>query len=583
MRSYLGIFLGLTALACATQPNAAPAATAKTAAATAPAPLVTTDVAWRNFVDHYIEQFFELHPSFAVTQGRHEFDGRMPDWTPAGLQKQIDWLVEQRRQALDWSDTRLSETQRFERDYLLSRIDAELFGLRDLRTPFNNPTYYFDSGLDPNVYVNVPYAPVERRVKAFIRYAEQVPAALERVKANLQLPLPKTYVDYAAVGFKGFAEFYRNDVPLAFASARDPELQQQLKAAIEPAAKAMTEIGAWFAGQKEFSDRGYVLGTERFAAMLKNTEAVPTPLDKLEAIGRADLTRNLETLAVACQRYARGASLWACVDKMNKDKPKGGAVDGARSQLAELRNFIIAHDIVSIPGKEEAKVQEAPAYRRQNFAYIEIPGPYEHDLPSVYYIAPPDPRWPKAEQEAYIPGRADLLFTSVHEVWPGHFLQFLHSNRSDWRFGQLFVGYAFAEGWAHYAEELMIEQGISGDAPELQVGQVLNALLRNVRFLCAIGLHTQDMTVAQCEQMFKEKAYQDAGNARQQASRGTYDPGYLNYTLGKLMIRKLRSDWQHENPGHPLREFHDAFLANGGPPIPLLRAKLLKQSGGELF
>src|SRR5262249_51698081 len=157
------------------------------------------------------------------------------------------------------------------------------------------------------------------------------------------------------------------------------------------------------------------------------------------------------------------------------------------------------------------------------------------------------------------------LFTSVHEVWPGHFLQFLHANRSSWRFGQVFVGYGFAEGWAHYAEGLMVEEGLAKDAPELHVGQLLNALLRNVRFLCAIGLHIKDMTVGECETMFKDKAYQDPGNARQQAARGTYDPAYLNYTMGKLMILKLRADWEAENPGRPLQEFHDKFLSYGGP------------------
>ena len=268
---------------------------------------------------------------------------------------------------------------------------------------------------------------------------------------------------------------------------------------------------------------------------------------------------------------------------MNRDKPTGGAVEGARSQLAELRKFILDHKIVSVPGTEEALVKEAPAYRRQNFAYINIPGPYEKNLPSVYYIAPPDPGWPKAEQEAYTPGKADLLFTSVHEVWPGHFLQFLHSNRSSWRFGQLFVGYAFAEGWAHYAEEMMVEEGIAKDAPELRVGQILNALLRNVRYVCAIGLHTKGMTVAQCEKMFREQAYQDPGNARQQAARGTYDPAYLNYTMGKLLIRKLRADWEVENPGRTRKQFHDEFLSFGGPPIPFVRKQMLRAPPEQVF
>jgi len=243
----------------------------------------------------------------------------------------------------------------------------------------------------------------------------------------------------------------------------------------------------------------------------------------------------------------------------------------------------VDHDIVSIPGTEEIGVDEAPAYNAQNAAYINIPGPYETNMPSVYYIAPPDPTWTKAEQLAYIPGKADLLFTSVHEVWPGHFLQFLHSNRSSWRFGQLMVGYAFAEGWAHYTEEMMVEEGLAKDNPERHIGQLLNALLRNVRYVCAIGLHTSGMSVSECETMFREKAYQDAGNARQQAARGTYDPAYLNYTMGKLMIRKLRSDWQAENPDKPLKQFHDQFLSYGGPPIPLVRAQMLKSDNGELF
>jgi hypothetical protein len=328
----------------------------------------------------------------------------------------------------------------------------------------------------------------------------------------------------------------------------------------------------------------YALGADRFAAMLRMTEGVTTPLQRMQEIGRADLERNLVALDEACQQFAPDQPVEACITRVSADKPKGGAVAGAADQLTQLRQFIVEHDVVTIPGPEEALVREAPAYRRQNFAYINIPGPYEQDLPSVYYIAPPDPSWSKAEQEAYVPGKADLLFTSVHEVWPGHFLQFLHSNRSSWRFGQLFVGYAFAEGWAHYAEELMIEKGLAKDAPELHVGQLVNALLRNVRYLCAIGLHTQGMTVAECEQMFKDKAFQDAGNARQQAARGTYDPAYLNYTMGKLMIRKLRSDWSASRGGEQAwKQFNDEFLSYGGPSIPLVRAQMMGEAAGDLF
>ena len=281
------------------------------------------------------------------------------------------------------------------------------------------------------------------------------------------MPLPRTFIDFSSKSFGGFVEFYRNDVPQAFAEVQDAALKKELAEVIEPAAKAMQDFAKWLAAQKP-GKRPTRTRSGRSASptMVRMTENVTTPLDKLEEIGRADLERNLAALAEACKRYAPDATIEKCIEKMNADKPNGGAVAGAREQLAQLRKFIVDNEVVSIPGTEEALVMEAPAYRRQNFAYINIPGPYEKDLPSVYYIAPPDPTWPKAEQDAYVPGKADLLFTSVHEVWPGHFLQFLHSNRSSWRFGQLFVGYAFAEGWAHYTEELMIEKGLaSGRSP----------------------------------------------------------------------------------------------------------------------
>jgi len=205
-------------------------------------------------------------------------------------------------------------------------------------------------------------------------------------------------------------------------------------------------------------------------------------------------------------------------------------------------------------------------------------------LPSIYYVAPPDPSWSKAEQLAYIPGRSDLLFTSVHEVWPGHFLQFLHSNRSQSKFGQIFVGYAFAEGWAHYAEEMMWEAGLGSGDPETHIGQLQNALLRNARYLSAIGLHARGMTTQASEKLFLEETYQDAATARQQAARGTFDPAYLNYTLGKLMIRKLRDDWTASRGGKAAwKQFHDAFLSYGGPPVPFVRKAMMGANAGSLF
>jgi hypothetical protein len=332
----------------------------------------------------------------------------------------------------------------------------------------------------------------------------------------------------------------------------------------------------------------FAMGPDLFAKMIYANERVDTPLAELDRIGREDLKRNQAALAEACKTYAPGKSIAQCVVKVEAVKPPGGdAVALATQQLTELKRFVQEKNIVSIPGTEEAKVKQSPPYNAQNMAYIDIPGPYEKNMPSYYNVAAPDPTWPKAKQPDYIPGRATLLFVSVREVWPGHFLQFLHSNRSQSMFGKLYVGYAFAEGWAHYTEEMMWDVGLGNGDPEAHIGQLINATKRNVRYLSAIGLHTQGMTLAQSRQMFIDEGYQDEGTAEQQAARGSYDPAYLNYTLGKLMIRKLRADWCASRGGadsHDCwRQFHDAFLAFGGPPIPLVRGAMMNEAPHSAF
>jgi hypothetical protein len=530
---------------------------------------------WDQFVSGFIETYFEANPLFAVYQGRHEFDGLFPDWSAAGLQNWTRRLHQLRDSAAAFPIDGSDSTRGVERDYLVAVIDGDLFWQERAEWPYRNPEFYTD-GIDPNVYLAREYAPLTQRMQAFTRYARNLPQALGHVRANLRTPMPKSYAEIGDGRFDGLASYFQNDVPQVFASVPDSTLQREFRAANAGAVKALQEISSWFRDQAKAGTNAYALGPERFRDMLRMTEGVELPLEELEAQGQADLERNLGALNEACGRFAPRQPIVRCVERMNSRKPVGGPVRAAQAQLDTLGHFLRDKDLVSIPGTEQALVRESPPYQRFNAAYIDIPGPYEKGLPSIYYIAPPDPSWSAAERAAYIPGTADLLFISVHEVWPGHFLNFLHSNRAQSKFGQVFVGYAFAEGWAHYAEEMMWEAGLGNRDPEVHIGQLSNALLRNVRYLSAIGLHTKGMTIEQSERMFREQAYQDPGNARQQAARGTYDPAYLNYTMGKLMIRKLREDWTGPRGGREAwKQFHDTFLSYGGPPIPLVRKAML--------
>jgi len=533
---------------------------------------------WAGFMNDYIEQSFRANPPFAATAGRHEFDGQLPDWTEAGIANEKARLRNAIARAEKFDLARLSETERFERAYLISQAKGALFFMDAADQPHTNPAFYTGS-IDPSVYVTVPYAPPPVRLAAYIKFLQAIPNATKQIRANIKTPMPISFVDYASKSFGGYAEYFPGDGLKAFSGVGSSADQDNLKQASLAAAASMKELADWAEAQRPSAKGNFALGAQRFQQMLADTEMVNTPLAELEAIGRADLKSNQDQLRAACARWAAGMTIPACMDKMNANKPDGGAVAGARAQLAGLKQFLVEKDLVSIPGTEEAKVEEAPPYRRQNFAYINIPGPYEKGLPSVYYIAPPDPTWPKEVQDGFVPGEADLLFTSVHEVWPGHFLNFLHSNRSPFTFGKVFVGYAYAEGWAHYTEEMMRVAGVGGGGDETMIGQLSNALLRDCRFISAIGMHSGTMSQEQSYQMFRDQCFQDEGNARQQAARGTYDPAYLNYTMGKLMIRKMRDDWTASRGGRGAwKAFHDKFLSYGGPPIPLVRQQML---GGE--
>jgi hypothetical protein len=562
----------LASLACQqTTPNNQPAVTA------------SDSKAWDSYLNDFLEAYFAAHPDFAVRQGRHEFDGKLPDWSAEGFAKETRRLHAEKDRVTSFQNSALSERQRFEREYVASVIDGDLFWLESAEWPFRCPQYYAD-GIDPDVYVSREYAPLDQRLKAYTAYAKAIPAAVEQIRKNLRTPLPKTFVNIGHTSFGGLISFYGKDVPAIFASVKDEQLLKDLKEANNGAIEAMKKIDGWFKSQEATATTDFALGAEKFSEMLKATERVDVPLEKLAQIGRQDLDRNLAALRDACSTYAPGMSITECVAKAQSHKPTGGSVGMARKQLGDLKSFILEKKVVTIPGTEEAKVAEAPAYRRWNFAYINIPGPFEKGLPSIYYIAPPDPAWSQKEKDAYVPGVGSLLFTSAHEVWPGHFLQYLHANRSSSKLGQLFVGYAFAEGWAHYTEEMMWEEGLGNNEAEMHIGQLLEALLRNVRFVSAIEMHTGKMTVEESEKMFLEEGYQDAGNARQQAARGTFDPAYLNYTMGKLMIRKLREDWTASRGGKQAwQSFHDEFLKYGGPPIPLVRKAMLPGDTGSLF
>jgi len=539
----------------------------------AAAPVAEAKQPWAEFVATVIDDYYRQNPESGTDAGLHQYDGQMSDMSLAALEKYASWIDSVLAEAASY--TGLEGIEAFERDYLSTSLGGQLFWLRDSGFPTRNPLAY-TRAIGISVFIDREYAPLDQRMRAYTQYIEQVPSLLESMKTNLQPPLPAPYVEMGYRIFSGLVEYLSTTVPGVFASVEDEQLQRQFKAANDSAIEAIRQSAAWLEGLKATATDDYALGEERFLKMLRTSQGVDVTLEELKAAGQKNLDDNLELLYAACAEFAPGASTKDCMAKASANKPAEGAVGGAERQLPMLRKFVEDNNIATIPGTEDALVDEAPPHRRFNFAYINIPGPFETGLPSTYYIAPPDPEWSEEDQLAYIPGEADLLAVSVHEVWPGHFLQYLHSNRAENNVGQHFGTYTFSEGWAHYTEQMMVDAGLGDGDPEVRIGQLQNALLRNVRYMSAIGLHTEGMTIEESQAMFEEKAFKDFGNASQQAYRGTYDPGYLNYTLGKLMINKLRDDWTTGRGGREAwGKFHDQFLSYGVPPIPLIREQML--------
>jgi uncharacterized protein (DUF885 family) len=547
---------------------------------------VTADDAPTRFEDlaHVVSaHLHRLDPAQAVSLGFHDFDGVLPDRSPKGLAQEIAQLRKDRDSLRAAGD--LTPLQALERDVLLAEVRGWLFALVEQDSFRTNPMAY-SGAINLAAYIIRDYAPKVRRAAGVIKLCTGLPAYLAQARANLTSPMPRSWIDTALLQTRGYIQFADQDVRRELSSVDIPLANQaDIDPALDTCKAALTEHVAWLEREQARGTVAYALGRDNYLAMLAETQGIETDLARLTAIAEADLAANLRAITETARAIDSKRPVAEVIRSMADDKPAANEViELATRQSEDMRAFVVANRIVSIPTPDVAVVRESPAFQRWNIAFLDRPGPFEErPLPSMYYVSPPDPKWPAAEQRAYIPSRDDLLFITIHEVWPGHFLHGLHIAKHPSRILKSFCTYTNSEGWAHYTEEMMLEAGAGGQSPRARIGMLKNALLRNVRFVVALGEHTGGMTVEDATKLFETKAFTDAGTARQQAVRGTFDPMYLAYTLGKIMIKTLRADWMKKHPGASLGEFHDELLSYGCAPLPLIRRAMLgPDAGGPL-
>ncbi|MGE0546929.1 MAG: DUF885 domain-containing protein [Kofleriaceae bacterium] len=521
-----------------------------------------------------------IDPAGAVALGVHKYDGELPDLTPAGLADASALLRRDREALAAVVRDELTPTQAFEREVLLIEIGQALFRIVELDSYRSNPMSY-SGAINLDAYMIRDYTPADQRAAAVIQLCTRLPAHLAQARFNLKLPMPRPWLDTAILQTHGMLEFADRDVRAAFG----PELARrtELDAALDTCKAALAEHESWLTAQHKLATAdGFALGAELFLRMLSETQGITTDLATLDRLAEADLERNLAAIEQAARAIDPARPVADVVRAAADDRPLPAEVlTVATDQATAMRRFVIEHRIATIPSDDRAVVRESPPFRRWNSAFLDTPGPFETTpFASYYYITPPDPSWPEDEQRAYVPPRNDLLFTTIHEVYPGHFLQHLHIRNHPSRIVQSMCTSSTTEGWAHYTEEMMYDEGAGGRTPQVRIGMLKKALLRNVRFVVTLGLHTRGLTVDQATELFRTKAFLDPRNSKQQATRGTFDPMYLAYTIGKLMIIKLRNDWMAAHPGKPIGEFHDAFLGHGCAPIPVIRRAMLGAEAG---
>ena len=329
---------------------------------------------WAELSQRFVREYFDAQPFFAAQAGKHEYDGQLPDLSDHGLRREVSRLHGWRTQLEQVDASKLEPQEQFDREYLLSVVDRDLFWLEKARFPYTNP-YWYLGNIDPDMYLSRDYAPLDARMKAYIKYAQRIPKMAADIQANLKGPLPKTYLELGIADFGGFADFYKKDVTPVFAPVNDPALQKQLADADEGASNAMANLRAYLESLRKTANDKYALGKDLFQQMLKDTERVDLPVEQIEAAGRADLERNTAALKSECEKYLPKGTIAACIAKMTAKKPVGGPVEAARKQLTDLRQFVQQHNVVTIPNNDPVLVAEAPVYNRSNLAFIQVPGP----------------------------------------------------------------------------------------------------------------------------------------------------------------------------------------------------------------
>jgi len=544
-----------------------------------------SSASFRKQTADFIEAETRLYPEHATALGDHRFDDQIDDLSAAGAANVIshanNWI---KKFGAD-DPHALTASDEADREWLLAHLDGELLWTQQIRTYERDPGSYVPTSAI-NSLIKRDFAPLPLRMHSVT--AREIAALKNLAAARINLKpaeTPKVAIDITLQQMPATIGFFRNDVPLAFATVPDGDEKAEFSRANANLIVAIEDYSRWLKNDLTRHATGdYAIGSNAYRRMLADADMVDLPLAQLEAVGVKELARLQEQFKTTAAAIDLSRTPAEVIETLTRDHPdRDGVLPAVASGLSDIRSYVIAHRLASIPSDVLPMVRETPPYMRATtFASMDTPGPFEKTTEAFFYVTLPDPSWSEEKKAQLLAFYAPptISDTSVHEVYPGHYVQFLNNRLIPDRVRQIFHSGADSEGWALYCEQMMLDEGLHQGDPKYRLAQLQMALMRACRYLAGIRMHTQKMTVDEAAKFFELNAYQTPHNAMVEALRGTDDPGYLRYQLGKLMILKLRDDLQRkQGASFELGKFHDAFLKQGAMPIKLIRRAMLGNDG----
>lgn len=538
--------------------------------------------AYDKLVDAYFDGYFRFHPTRGTAAGLHQYETMLEDYSQRSREAEIAFLNEERQRFGGLDPDHLDEERRADLQLVLNNINAQLLELEVIRSWQHNPDTY-SSSPTRSIFILMSrnFALPEQRLRDVIEREQKMPANFAAAKANLK-DVPKIYTEIALQQVPGIIGFFQNDVPLAFKSVTDTKLLADFKASND---KVVFELERYQDFLKSdllpISNGDFRIGAENYRKKLQYEQMVDIPLNRLLQIGYDDLHQNQAELKRVAAQVDPGKTPEQVLEQLGQDHPEPDQLlQSFRDTFNGLVEFIQRKHIITLPSQVRPIVEETPPFSRAlSTASMDTPGPYEDKATEAYFnVTLPDASWPpqKAKQWMETFNRSFIVSVADHEAYPGHYTQFLWVKQAPSKVRKLIGCASNSEGWAHYAEQMMLDEGYGNGDLKLRLGQLQGALLRDARFIVGIQLHTGKMTLDEATEFFVKEGHQTPAVAEREAKRGTSDPTYLVYTLGKLEILKLRADYK-EKMGEKfnLEQFHDEFIKQGYPPIKIIREKML--------